>query len=221
MTKRKLQRFAENLTFPHLFQPKVDYPPSDFNLKGNWHSRFFRNQNPIVLELGCGRGEYTVQMAELFPNKNFVGLDWKGARLWRGAKTVQEQNMNNVAFLRIQIQYIEYFFSANEVSEIWITFPDPQPQKTRERKRLTSEIFLSRYKKILKPDGIIHLKTDNEGFYNFTLETLRSFNLPIHLHTDNLYHSPYLDEVLSIKTTYEKIFLLQGAQSRYVKFSVQ
>jgi tRNA (guanine-N7-)-methyltransferase len=221
MAKRKLQRFAENLTFPHLFQPKIYYPPSDFPMKGKWHKEFFRNENPIVLELGCGRGEYTVQMAELFSEKNFVGIDWKGARLWRGAKTVQEEEMKNVGFLRMQIQYIDYFFSANEVSEIWITFPDPQPQKTRERKRLTSEVFLNKYKNILTPGGIIHLKTDNEGFYNFTLETLQHFNLPIHLQTNNLYESPYVDDVLSIKTKYEMMFLEQGAQSKYVKFSMQ
>jgi tRNA (guanine-N7-)-methyltransferase len=221
MAKRKLQRFAENLTFPHLFQPEVYYPPSDFLMKGNWHKDFFKNKNPIVLELGCGRGEYTVQMAELFPSKNFIGIDWKGARLWRGAKTVQEQQMDNVAFLRIQIQYIEYFFAQSEVSEIWITFPDPQPQKTRERKRLTSEVFLNKYKNILTAAGIIHLKTDNEGFYNFTLETLQSFNLPVHLQTANLYESPYIDEVLSIKTKYELMFLEKGAQSKYVRFSIQ
>jgi tRNA (guanine-N7-)-methyltransferase len=221
MAKRKLQRFAENLTFPHLFQPKVHYPPSDFLMKGKWHKEFFKNKNPIVLELGCGRGEYTVQMAEHFPEKNFVGLDWKGARLWRGAKTVQEQQMKNVAFLRIQIQYIEYFFAHEEVSEIWITFPDPQPQKTRERKRLTSEVFLNKYRNIIQPDGIIHLKTDNEGFYNYTLETLQNFNLPVHLQTDNLYESSFVDNVLSIKTKYELMFLEKGAQSKYVKFSMQ
>jgi tRNA (guanine-N7-)-methyltransferase len=221
MAKRKLQRFAENLTFPHLFQPKTYYPPSDFGMKGRWHKEFFRNQNPVVLELGCGRGEYTVNMAELFPAKNFIGIDWKGARLWRGAKTVQEQQMKNVAFLRIQIQYLEYFFAPGEVSEIWLTFPDPQLKKSRERKRLTSELFLEKYKKVLRPDGIIHLKTDNEVLYNYTLETLRSINLPIHLQTDNLYQSPYVNEVLSIKTKYEMMFLEQGAQSKYVKFSVQ
>jgi tRNA (guanine-N7-)-methyltransferase len=221
MAKRKLQRFAENLTFPHLFQPRVYYPPSDFEKKGKWHAEFFRNDNPIVLELGCGRGEYTVQMAELFPEKNFIGIDWKGARLWRGAKTVQEQQMKNVAFLRIQIQNIGYFFSANEVSEIWITFPDPQLKKNRVHKRLTSEAFLEKYKSILRPNGIVHLKTDNEALYNFTLETLRSSNLPVHLQTDNLYHSPFVDDILSIKTKYEMMFLEQGVQSKYVKFSVQ
>jgi tRNA (guanine-N7-)-methyltransferase len=221
MAKRKLQRFAENLTFPHMFQPKVYYPPADFMMKGKWHAEFFQNNNPIVLELGCGRGEYTVQLAERFPEKNFIGIDWKGARLWRGAKTVQEQQMKNVAFLRIQIQYIEYFFAANEVSEIWITFPDPQLKSSRVDKRLTSELFLEKYKKILKPDGIIHLKTDNETLYNYTLETLRNTNLPIHLQTDNLYESTFVDDVLAIKTKYEMMFLNQGVQSKYVRFSVQ
>src|SRR5436190_5031135 len=143
--KRKLQRFAENETFPHMFQPKTIYPPVDHELKGRWHEKFFRNTNPIVLELGCGRGEYTVQMAELFPEKNFIGIDWKGARLWRGAKTSHLQQMKNVAFLRVLIQNITHYFAKDEVNEIWITFPDPQPQQSREKKRLTSLRYLTKY----------------------------------------------------------------------------
>jgi len=217
--KRKLARFAENETFPHMFQPKM-FPPVDHTLKGKWHSDFFKNNNPIVLELGCGRGEYTVNLAEKFPAKNFVGIDWKGARLWRGAKTVQENKMQNVAFLRIMIQNILNFFSPNEVSEIWITFPDPQPQSTRERKRLTALRFLEMYKQILIPGGIIHLKTDNKGFYDFTLDVIGENKFNKIYATADLYHSDADNEILGIKTTYEKMFLEQGMKICYLKFAI-
>ncbi len=216
--KRKLARFAENETFPHLFQPKM-FPPVDHELKGKWHSDFFKNANPIVLELGCGRGEYTVSLAEKFPEKNFVGLDWKGARLWRGAKTALENNMSNVAFLRIMIQNILNFFSKDEVSEIWITFPDPQPQQSRERKRLTSPRFLNHYRQILKECGIIHLKTDNQPFYEYTLGVIEEDNLKKIYSTNDLYHSDAGNEILGIKTTYEKMFLEQGSRICYLKFA--
>ncbi len=217
--KRKLARFAENDTFPHLFQPKM-FPPVDHELKGKWLNDFFKNRNPIVLELGCGRGEYTVNLAEKFPEKNFVGVDWKGARLWRGAKTVQENKMQNVAFLRIMIQNILNFFSKDEVSEIWITFPDPQPQKTRERKRLTALRFLNQYKQILVEGGIIHLKTDNKFFYDYTLGVVTENNLKNLYATDDLYHSDAEDEILGIKTTYEKMFLEKGSKICYLKFTL-
>lgn len=216
--KRKLARFAENETFPHLFQPKM-FPPADHALKGKWHSDFFRNEHPIVLELGCGRGEYTVNLAERFPEKNFIGIDWKGARLWRGAKTSLENKMPNVAFLRIQIQNILNFFSKDEVSEIWITFPDPQPQQSRERKRLTSPRFLNMYKQFLAPGGIIHLKTDNAPLYEYTLDVLQSHHYNKRYATNDLYHSDASDEILGIKTTYEKMFLDQGLKICYLKFS--
>ncbi|MCX6274545.1 MAG: tRNA (guanosine(46)-N7)-methyltransferase TrmB [Bacteroidetes bacterium] len=217
--KRKLARFAENETFPHLFQPKM-FPPVDHPLKGKWHTDFFKNENPIVLELGCGRGEYTVNLAEKFPEKNFIGVDWKGARLWRGAKTVQENKMTNVAFLRIMIQNILNHFSKDEVSEIWITFPDPQPQSTRERKRLTAPRFLDQYKQILKAGGIIHLKTDNKPFYEYTLGVIEENKHHKIYSTDDLYHSDADNEILGIKTTYEKIFLEQGSKICYVKFTL-
>ena len=216
--KRKLARFAENETFPHLFQPKM-YPPQDHELKGKWHQNFFKNNHPIVLELGCGRGEYTVNLAEKFPDKNFIGVDWKGARLWRGAKTSHENKMSNVAFLRILIQNIGSFFSKDEVSEIWITFPDPQPQQSRERKRLTSTRFLEFYKQFLIPRGIIHLKTDNKPLYDYTLEVISENGYNKIYATDDLYHSNAGDEILGIKTTYEKMFLEQGLKICYLKFS--
>jgi len=216
--KRKLARFAENETFSHLFQPKM-FPPADHELKGKWHSAFFKNENPIVLELGCGRGEYTVSLAERHPEKNFIGIDWKGARLWRGAKTSFDNKMSNVAFLRIMILNIGNFFSTDEISEIWITFPDPQPQQSRERKRLTSPRFLDLYKQFLKSGGDIHLKTDNRGFYDYTLEVIKENKLKKKYSTDDLYHSDAVNEILEIKTTYEKIFLEQGSKICYLKFS--
>jgi tRNA (guanine-N7-)-methyltransferase len=221
MTKRKLQRFAENETFPNVFQPKIVYPPVDHEMKGKWNEKFFRNDRPLILELGCGRGEYTINLAEKFPSSNYIGIDFKGARLWRGAKTALENEMNHVAFLRIQIQRIESYFALNEVDEVWITFPDPQPQQSREHKRLTSFRFLAMYKNLLRKPGIIHLKTDNRGLYEYTLDVIRENNLSLLASTDDLYHSNLHDEVLGIKTTYEKIFLQQGSKICYLKFRLQ
>jgi tRNA (guanine-N7-)-methyltransferase len=221
MTKRKLQRFADNETFPNVFQPKLVHPPVEHEMKGKWNERFFKNNQPIILELGCGRGEYTVNLATMFPKNNYIGIDFKGARLWRGAKTALENQMNHVGFLRIQIQNIENYFAPDEVSEVWITFPDPQPQTSRERKRLTSPRFLSMYKNILKDRGIIHLKTDNPGFYEYTMGVIMENNFTLLASTSDLYHSNLHDDVLNIKTTYEKIFLDQGAKICYLKFKLQ
>lgn len=218
MTKRKLQRFAENELAPNVFQPRVAYPPSDNEMKGRWNEKYFKNDHPVILELGCGRGEYTVNLAELFPGNNYVGIDFKGARLWRGAKTALENEMNHVAFLRIEIECIENFFTTGEVSEIWITFPDPHPQLSRERKRLTSPRFLSMYKNILKKGGIIHLKTDNKELYDYTLEIIKENKITILESTNDLYNSKLQDEVMNIKTTYEKIFLEQDFKICYLKF---
>ena len=170
MPKKKLQRFEENLGFSNLVQPVNSYPPADHPLIGNWNRYFFRNDRPIVLELGCGRGEYTISLAEKFPEKNFIGIDWKGARLWRGAKTAFDGRMVNAGFLRIQIQNICAYFGAGEVDEIWITFPDPQLTKPGERKRLTSPNFLERYRSIMPANGIINLKTDSREFFDYTTE---------------------------------------------------
>jgi tRNA (guanine-N7-)-methyltransferase len=220
MGKNKLRRFAENLEFPHLLQPKLEFPLQDQPMKGNWHKEFFKNNDPIVLELGCGRGEYTVNLAERFPDKNFIGIDWKGARLWKGAKDSFTTGMKNVGFLRIQIQTISAFFAENEVEEIWITFPDPQLQQSRIRKRLTSPRFLDLYRKFLKKDGVINLKTDSRPLYDYTLEVIAEQGLKIHKQTDNLYASPLADEILSIKTTYEKMWLKEGLPICYVQFEL-
>jgi tRNA (guanine-N7-)-methyltransferase len=212
--KDKLRRFAEIDTFSNVLQLDAGKP-----LKGNWAANQFKNNNPVVLELACGKGEYTVNLAQLFPNKNFIGVDYKGNRLWRGAKTALEGNVNNIAFLRIQIENLVDYFAPGEVDEIWITFPDPQPQLSREKKRLTSSRFLDMYRIILKHGAYINLKTDNDGFHTYTVEKVAELNLNLHIKTEDLYHSPYADEVLSIKTYYEKKYLAHNKNINYLKFS--
>ena len=214
MGKDKLRRFAEIDTFSNVLQLDTGKP-----YKGKWAADFFSNNNPVVLELACGKGEYTVNLAQLFPDKNFIGIDYKGNRIWRGAKTALEENVPNVAFLRIQIETLTDYFEDGETDEIWITFPDPQPQLSREKKRLTSQRFLSMYKSILKPGGCINLKTDNDGFYEYTAGNINDLNLNLHIQTNNLYHSLYADEVLSIKTYYEKKYLKDNKNINYLKFS--
>ena len=211
MGKDKLKRFAELETFTNVFQLNPVH-------KGNWNKNYFKINQPIVLELGCGRGEYTVSLAKYFPKKNFIGIDIKGARIWRGAKTGMEEHISNMAFLRIEIEQLEEHFSENEVDEIWITFPDPQPQISRERKRLTSDRFLTMYKKVLSPNGIVHLKTDNDGLYAYTLEKIAELNLKLIKHTADLYKEEWLDDVLSIQTTYEKIYRDKGKNINYIQF---
>ena len=218
MAKTKLRRFAENDTFPHLIQQGKGYPLSDHTLKGNWNRDFFKRDAPFILELACGRGEYTINLSQIYPEKNFVGIDWKGARLWRGAKTVFEENLNNVAFLRIQILNILHYFSKDEVDEIWITFPDPHLLQSREQKRLTSQRFLDLYRQFMKPGGIINLKTDSRPLYDFTLDVIAEQKLEILKQTDDVYASEYLDKILSIQTTYEKIWLKEGLKICYLRY---
>lgn len=218
MPKNKLQRFAEIKTFPNVHQYLHYERGNDFLLKGKWNSGHFKNNNPIVLELACGKGDYAIGLGEKYPDKNFIGVDLKGARIWRGAKTAIEKNLPNVAFLRSQIDFIEYCFGKNEVSEIWITFPDPQKEKAR--KRLTHQTFLNRYKNILEKDALIHLKTDNVELYEFTLETIAENKLTLLDATNDLYGSieTSRDELKEIKTYYEKQFLAQGKEITYLKF---
>jgi tRNA (guanine-N7-)-methyltransferase len=220
LAKHKLQRFAENDTLRSVIQPRLAYPPVGFPLKGKWAQDYFKNNNPIVLELGCGRGEYTVGLAQKFPDKNFIGVDLKGARLWRGAKTAVEQNMYNVGFLRIMFDQIAYYFDKDEVSEIWVTFPDPQPQISREKKRLTSLNFIDKYKHFLKPNGLIHLKTDSLSLFDYTIEVVKENNFKMNVCTHNLYQSGLADDILEIKTTYEKIFLAKGMSINYMNFNL-
>ncbi|RYE32510.1 MAG: tRNA (guanosine(46)-N7)-methyltransferase TrmB [Sphingobacteriaceae bacterium] len=214
MGKDKLRRFAEISAFENVIQLQEGHA-----LKGKWLENQFKNNHPLVLELACGKGEYAVEMARKFPQKNFIGVDYKGNRIWRGAKTALEEGVNNVAFLRIQIEQILEYFEPDEVSEIWITFPDPQPQVGRERKRLTSPRFLDHYQKILQPGGFIHLKTDNDALYDYTLEKIKELNMQLHIATSDLYHSEYADEILSIKTYYEKKYLQNNKNINYLKFS--
>lgn len=202
-------------------QPQINFPTTDHPLKGNWKKNFFKNNYPIILELGCGRGEYTICLAEKTPDKNFIGIDIKGARIWKGGKTASESSMQNVGFLRIQIEHIENYFATDEVEEIWITFPDPQPQKSREKKRLTSLRFIEKYKKILVQDAIIHLKTDNKNLFDYTVELLNKEGHIINILTHNLHKSEYKNDVLSITTTYEKKFMEQEIPICYLNFTLK
>lgn len=211
--KRKLERFAEIETFAHVFEKGCP-------LKGDWHTDFFKNNNPLVLELGCGRGEYTIGLAKAFPDKNFIGIDIKGARLWRGAKTVQEEKLGNVAFLRVQIESLTQYFDADEVAEIWITFPDPQSAQRRTRKRLTSIRFLKYYREIVKPGGLIHLKTDDQPLHQFSLEELPLAGGRMLQSSNDIYAETVAVEssLTTIQTTYEKIFLKEGKKINYLLF---
>ncbi len=214
MGKDKLKRFAEVDTFSNVLQ--LDEGKA---FQGQWSKSFFKNDNPLVLELACGKGEYAVNLARLFPNKNFIGIDYKGNRIWRGAKTALEDGVNNVAFLRIQIETILEYFAPGEVDEIWITFPDPQPQISREKKRLTSPRFLEKYKQVLKPGGNVNLKTDNDGLHAYTAEKIDELGLNLHIKTEDLYRSEFADEVLSVKTFYEKKYLKDNKNINYLKFA--
>ncbi|HVS91983.1 MAG TPA: tRNA (guanosine(46)-N7)-methyltransferase TrmB [Mucilaginibacter sp.] len=216
MGKDKLKRFAEVATFSNVVQLEAGLP-----YKGKWAADFFRNNNPVVLELACGKGEYTVNLARLFPQRNFIGIDYKGNRIWRGAKDALEERVRNVGFLRIQIETILEYFAEGEIDEIWITFPDPQPQISREKKRLTSPRFLDKYRYLLKPGGFIHLKTDDDGLHAYTAEKVAESGLKLHIKTEDLYHSEHADEVLSIKTYYEKKYLKDNKNINYLKFSFE
>lgn len=220
MGKNKLQKFSEMSAYPHVFQyPFSVLKEKGFDLKTKWNKSFFKNNNPIVLELGCGKGEYTVGLAELFPDKNFIGVDIKGARMWTGAKEAADKDLPNVAFLRTHIELIDNFFGPNEVSEIWLTFPDPQMRKVS--KRLTSCRFLDLYRKFLVPGGIIHLKTDSRFLYTYTREMIKLNGFKSLIDTDDLYRSTITDKILSIQTFYEKQWIERGLNIKYLKYSVQ
>ena len=222
-SKNKLKRFKENETFKNVIQPtREDLVEKEFILKGKWNSDFFKNENPIVLELGCGKGEYSVALGRKNPNKNFIGIDIKGARFWRGAKTALEENITNVAFLRTQIELIDYAFAQNEVDEIWITFPDPQIKYKRTKHRMTNSEFLKRYKKILKPQGHVNLKTDSEFMHGYTLGLLHGAGHEIIYANHDVYKnegSP--EEVTSIQTFYESQYLEQNKPITYIRFKIK
>ncbi len=221
-SKNKLKRFKENETFDNVFQPlREDVHQGNFPLKGKWNT-FFNNNNPIILELGCGKGEYTIGLAKLHKDKNFIGVDIKGARFWRGAKTAVEENLPNVAFIRSQIELIDQLFAANEVSEIWITFPDPQIKYKRTKHRLTNKLFLDKYNHILHEDGVVNLKTDSEFMHGYTLGLLHGSGLEVIYANHDVYKnegSP--KEVLTIQTFYENQYLEKGKPITYIQFKVR
>lgn len=219
-SKNKLKHFAENETFSNVIQPAREDILKGFEFKGAWNS-FFKNDNPIVLELGCGKGEYTVGLAKLNPNKNYIGIDIKGARFWRGAKTALEEGLTNVAFIRTQIELIDDLFAGGEVSEIWITFPDPQIKYKRTKHRMTNEAFLKKYQKVLKTNGLVHLKTDSEFMHGYTLGLLHGLGYAVEYANHNVYNnegSP--EEVLKIQTFYENQYLEKRKPITYIKFRV-
>jgi tRNA (guanine-N7-)-methyltransferase len=214
--KDKLRKYKEINTLTNVYELE-----EGLELKGVWAEQHFGNNNPVVLELACGKGEYSVNLARLFPERNYIGIDYKGNRLWRGARTGIDEGITNVAFLRIQIEKLLEFFGPAEIDEIWITFPDPQPQDSREKKRLTFPGFLNKYKQILKPGGKINLKTDNDGLYLYTVETVEELGLICHKSTDHLYQSEFADEVLRIQTHYERIYLKHDKNINYIQFSFE
>ena len=224
-TKNKIGKFRENETFKCLFQPAtIELLSKEYKLKGRWGEEIFGNNNPIVLELGCGKGEYTVALAMQYPDKNFIGIDIKGARLWKGAKFVTEKSIGNALFIRTRIEFIESLFGRDEISEIWITFADRQIK--RARKRLTGSLFLNRYRNFLKPDGIIHLKTDSLFLYKYTEESALQNNLSIagsmeDIYGEELSNNTFPKELKSIKTFYENYYIKNGFKIKYLSFGLK
>jgi len=222
-SKNKLKRFRENETFGNVIQPtREELVENNFSMKGKWNQEYFKNDNPIILELGCGKGEYTVALAQRNPNINYIGIDIKGSRFWRGAKTAVEENLSNVAFLRTQIELIENAFASEEVSEIWITFPDPQIKYKRTKHRLTNAEFLQRYKNILKPEGVVNLKTDSEFMHGYTLGLLHGAGHEVLYANHHIYKNEGAPaEVTSIQTFYESQYLEQNKPITYIKFRIK
>ena len=226
--RNKLQKFAEILSFPNVYEnydPKnpglVGQDGEPVEMKGQWAEKHFKNNHPITLELACGRGEYTLGLAERFPNRNFIGLDVKGARIWKGSSIALEKNISNAAFLRTRIEQIALFFEENEVNETWITFPDPFLRKGKENRRLTSNYFINQYRKILHPNGTINLKTDSDELCEFTLETIANDKkCKLIYHDNDIYSKDLVTEELEIKTYYEKMHLKAKKTIKYVKFTI-
>lgn len=224
MGKGKLEKFADMASYPHVFEyPYREIDQVTFEQKGHWNEMFFKNTNPIVLELGCGRGEYTVGLARMYPDKNFIGVDIKGARMWAGATEALKEGLTNVAFLRTNIEIIDRFFAAGEVAEIWLTFSDPQMKKVT--KRLTSTYFMERYRRFLIEDGLIHVKTDSNFLFTYTTSLVNENQFPVEFSTWDLYHSvlashPHTEEarILGIQTYYEQQWINRGIAIKYLRF---
>ena len=209
-------------SFNNVIEPTVEEVYSkDYPLKGNWNNIIFKNENPVILELGCGKGEYTVGLAAIFPGNNYIGIDIKGARMWRGSKTAHETGILNASFLRTRIEFIKSFFVSNEVDEIWITFPDPHPKRRDAGKRLTSPFFLNTYRQILKDRGIIHLKTDNKDLWYYTKKIAERNNLETVISSDDFYSGEIRNDILSIRTHYEESFLKLGIKICYLAFRLE
>ncbi|NBC25460.1 MAG: tRNA (guanosine(46)-N7)-methyltransferase TrmB [Bacteroidetes bacterium] len=219
MGKNKLQRYAENKELENVIEHGA-FGEDDFSHKGRWAQEVFGNKNPIIVELACGKGEYTTSLAERFPNKNFIGIDIKGDRIWKGAKRAIEQNLDNVRFLRCFIDHLDQYFSKGEIHEFWITFPDPFLKKSDAKKRLTSPKFLSIYRKIAEESATVHLKTDSEQLFRFTEWVIENQQLPVIRRFDDLYGEGPADELLSIKTYYEKKHLAAGRKIHFISFSL-
>ena len=221
MSKNKIIRFEENLTFNFLFQRNFEDLRGGFHLKGKWHKDFFGNDNPIILELGCGKGEYTVGLAQRHPDQNYIGVDIKGSRMWVGCKQVRDLGLNNVAFIRTRIELIENFFAKDEVSEIWLTFSDPQPRKSRQKKRLSSPQFLKRYSHFLRKDNLIHLKTDNPQLFDYTLEVIKTHAHEKGFVSFDVYGQGAPADVTDIKTFYEQMWIEEGRTIHYLNFRMK
>lgn len=221
MGKNKLKKWADTVTFTNVIQPSVEEAfNKDHHLKGKWKESFFENTNPIVIELGCGKGEYSVHLARKYPNRNFIGIDIKGARLWKGAHDAESGKLRNVAFLRTRIEFIKSFFDRDEVDEIWITFPDPQLKRQRIKKRLTGSLFLNNYSAFIRQNGVVHLKTDSEELYRYTGEIINQNNLELIQSVPDIHALEEKDEILSIITYYENIFLKKGKKITYTAFRI-
>ncbi len=221
MAKNKIRRFEENSTFDHLFERSFEQLEDGFHLKGQWATEFFKNNNPIILELGCGKGEYTVGLAQQNPDKNYIGVDIKGSRMWVGCKKVQELGMKNVAFIRTRISLIENFFAANEVDEIWLTFSDPHLRDAHSRKRLSSPEYLARYNNFIKDDNLIHLKTDNPQLFKFTLGVVEKGGHELGFVSDDVYEKGAPPEVMQIQTFYEQMWIEEGRTIHYLNFKMK
>jgi len=221
LAKNKLRKFSQMAEYKNVFQPTFEELKTGFSLKGKWKSAFFKNNNPLVVELGCGKGEYSVGLAKKYPNKNFLGLDVKGARMWQGATQAIEQNLDNVAFLRTRIEFIEWCFASDEVDEIWITFPDPQIKKKRAKNRLTHPVFLERYSNILHQDGLIHLKTDSQFLHGYTLGIIEGHQHVLEDAEHDIYNAQLKRSDMEIKTHYEQLFLEKDMPITYLRFRLR